>query len=1114
MYATLLAASLVVSGQETLPEILLDGEPLRFEIDADAPALGNHGPSIAFSWSAEVDGLLHLWVTSENLDPFLRVEDSDGNLLGENDDGGLGTTAFVALEPWAADRLVVRIAATSPGRGGRAALYLRRGSVETFETEAAAEEGLLRLREARSLNLRVEQEAARGVLAAGIDRLLEETEGCASLAVHARLWDLGREAFHLDDFAGASRAWRRIHEFRTRVLPPGHAELAEVSGYLVTALIYSGQLGEARGLLEEMLAFRERVLPREDPDLLLTKLTLADTMRRMSDPEGARPLEVEVVAIRERLHPEGHRDLLNARNNLATTLMMLNDVAGARAVLQPVVAAYENAKPSDIVYAQVARANLARCLCRMGDNRGARLILEEAVALLTENASAGDPALQGVRTVLAATMTEMRDHEGARALYEEMLDCWERTGSQSHLEILRVKASLALVMGEMGDIAGALRLEEEALADMDDRGLPADHPDRLAAMEIMACSLRLKGDLPRARELIERVLEVLGQTLPADHPELQTTRVELARILAGQGERKALGVELGKLAEGVRRWVRGSLTLSPREARERTDRALEGLSTILSLTEYAEVEPAFAREVFGLAETIRSISTGEACFSAAHPRDEASKALRDEAFSLRQRVNTIMARRETETTEGRPWAGVLTDAVLELDGVEGKLRQHLVDGGWIADDVEAGALAGALPADGVAVGFLQYRKDAPPPAERQRSESGPVLLAHVLHPDGTLVRVELGPLAPIEEAVVRWRWAVGGAGGRGVPVTSIGAGSAKKLEAAGQTLRSLVLDPILQEVGDAKVLHVCLDGALHEVPLDALPVEGKSLGDQRVIRTEISFARLLTPERRGLPEPSLLTVGGVDFDAEVEDDLPTTATVAPALAPVEGARTYPPLPETRTEAERIAALFSETFGAAPVLLTGAGATKPILHRCAPRARYLHLATHGYFAEEWGESPDAPSGSRTGPATMGRRDAAGMAPLALCGLALAGANRGVSSLGRAPGIITAEEIAGLDLSGCELAVLSACETSLGLGLGMGIQSLRASLHAAGVRAAVTSLWSVPDEATKKLMLEFYRRMWVEKQPAAEALWGAKMVLREDGAPLRDWAAWVLTGDLEG
>jgi CHAT domain-containing protein len=143
----------------------------------------------------------------------------------------------------------------------------------------------------------------------------------------------------------------------------------------------------------------------------------------------------------------------------------------------------------------------------------------------------------------------------------------------------------------------------------------------------------------------------------------------------------------------------------------------------------------------------------------------------------------------------------------------------------------------------------------------------------------------------------------------------------------------------------------------------------------------------------------------------------------------------------------------------------------------------------------------------------------MSPMLLCGLALAGANLPEDELGRAPGLVTAEERAALDLTHCELAVLSACDTNVGeRRAGQGVASLQRALQMAGARSVITSLWKVPDEATKDLMLDFYRRIWVENKPKGQALWEAKRKLREakdeSGAPrysTRDWAAWVLTGD---
>jgi CHAT domain-containing protein len=271
-----------------------------------------------------------------------------------------------------------------------------------------------------------------------------------------------------------------------------------------------------------------------------------------------------------------------------------------------------------------------------------------------------------------------------------------------------------------------------------------------------------------------------------------------------------------------------------------------------------------------------------------------------------------------------------------------------------------------------------------------------------------------------------------------------------------------------------------------------------------------------------------VTLGGIDFDAEPmpmvaagagssgAEPIPATLLLAAAPPSARSGRPEPfePLRQTRYETEDVVSQYEETLGGEPVQLSGAAATKAALFAAAPRARFLHLATHGWFASESFKS------QLDSLAEQGSRDAfqraeatlTGFAPETLCGLALAGANRGKDSLGRVPGILTAEELASFDLRRCELAVLSACETNVGIRrAGQGVQSLQNALHAAGARTAITSLWKVDDAATRRLFELFYAKLWREGLGKQAALWQAKMALRGEGHPTRDWAAWLLSGD---
>jgi CHAT domain-containing protein len=116
-----------------------------------------------------------------------------------------------------------------------------------------------------------------------------------------------------------------------------------------------------------------------------------------------------------------------------------------------------------------------------------------------------------------------------------------------------------------------------------------------------------------------------------------------------------------------------------------------------------------------------------------------------------------------------------------------------------------------------------------------------------------------------------------------------------------------------------------------------------------------------------------------------------------------------------------------------------------------------------------------------------------------------------------GILTGMEIAGLDLWGTKLVVLSACQTGLGdVQQGEGVMGLRRAFLLAGARRVLATLWMVPDRETQELMSDFITR-WKAGSPGVDALREAQLDMI---AELRKkhgyahpfyWAAFTMTGD---
>jgi CHAT domain-containing protein len=130
-----------------------------------------------------------------------------------------------------------------------------------------------------------------------------------------------------------------------------------------------------------------------------------------------------------------------------------------------------------------------------------------------------------------------------------------------------------------------------------------------------------------------------------------------------------------------------------------------------------------------------------------------------------------------------------------------------------------------------------------------------------------------------------------------------------------------------------------------------------------------------------------------------------------------------------------------------------------------------------------------------------------------------------------GFLKAWEVFGLDLSGCDLVTLSACETAKGERLsGEGIIGLTRAFMYAGTASVLCSQWKVADDSAAALMVRFYTR-YRDGDSKDVALQKAMREIRtgtlDDGSPLKlpaelgkwrpqwahpyHWAPFILMGE---
>ena len=293
-----------------------------------------------------------------------------------------------------------------------------------------------------------------------------------------------------------------------------------------------------------------------------------------------------------------------------------------------------------------------------------------------------------------------------------------------------------------------------------------------------------------------------------------------------------------------------------------------------------------------------------------------------------------------------------------------------------------------------------------------------------------------------------------------------------------ETLYQLLWMPFKDKVTEGTTVYYVPSQLLFQIALESLPTEDGSLLGEHYRFVRLSSARELVNFDTELDidiasaNNNAVLYGGLQYDLDAKDweveakkyDVSSLLTVRGNI--VRGDSIYGPLPGSKKEVDAIEQIM-KSYQLKVESYTGKqGTEESFLNMSGKAPQILHMATHGFFY--------TPDEAQKIDYLRGYEDA-----MSLSGLIMSGGNaawRGKELPdGVLGGILTASNIARLDLSNTKLTVLSACQSGKGKATPEGLYGLQRAFKKAGVKTMIMSLWNVSDVVGTVFMNLFYENL---------------------------------------
>jgi CHAT domain-containing protein/Flp pilus assembly protein TadD len=924
----------------------------------------------------------------------------------------------------------------------------------------------------------------------------------------AETWNSrGKQYYNQGNYAKAIECYLEAKNIYEKTLGKEHPYYATSVDNLGFLYYRMGDYAKTERYFLEAIAIYEKALGKEHSYYTTSVDNLRELYYRMGDYAKAERYSLEDKAITEKALGKEHPDYATSLNNLGALYVEMGDYAQAEQYYLEAAAIYEKALGKEHRDYATSLNNLGGLYYRMGDYTKAERYFLEATAIR-------EKALGKVHPDYAVSLNNMGllyyskdEYAEAERCYLEATAIWEKAGGKERPDYAASLINLGALYWSMGDYRKAERYYLEAAA-IREKVLGKGHPDYAASLINLGALYDSMGDYAKAERCYKGATAIQEKALDKGHPDYAVSLDNLCALYLSKKEYAPAFLYKKEQIKLITDLINKNFSFQTEQQRDAYWNANSYSFELTYSLSFFYPHPSnnilnYDNALFSKGLLLRTTNAvRDAIYASGNQalinQFEELGRLRQQINALRQKEGSNEAYIQSLETQAEALDKSLTRSSAAFREFQSNLAVN-----W--QNVQK-----SLQRNEAAIEFVSFRI-----FDRKWTDTvqyAAIVLRPGMNAPAWIPLCEEGKLKEILDRVE----------GRGY--TDL-LKTERIYDTFGDELYSLVWEPLEKELRGVSAIYYSPSALLHKISLNALPVKGRNnkqlvdVYNLNLVSSTREVVRLSQNKTRKAQISSAALYGGLDYNASAQamreaarpyrrDGSADIISGLPEWLIRENG--YSLLPTSQGEVLTVQGYLDRKKVFNTLYQGSAGNEESFRALGGKKTGLIYLATHGFFLPDIERKHDEREQMQQSQRANTLK--ASENPLLRSGLLLAGGNNALTNKpveGVESGVLTADKIAGINLLGAQLVVLSACQTGLGdVNNKEGVFGLQRSFKLAGVETLIMSLWEVDATSSAKLMSVFLQEWLISGKTKQAAFKEAQRQVRAQHPEPYHWAAFVM------